>query len=129
MKVFSKVAVILAAFMLVSVFTACNNNEDASASEVAVFVNQDATCTFYDDDTWAIEGKMELGDTSDDIPVEANGTYNGDVTKDGEVDIEVETYSINGQELPIPGGQNKGTITIKDDKFNFIFGTWTRKAK
>ena len=107
MKLFSKVAVLAAALMVVSVFAGCKNAEDEGAGVVAEFdgyldnskLKSEAidssraadetpdyskpilNLKFYDDDTFVVEAvQMYEG-------VFAEGTYKGDPSKDGEVII------------------------------------------
>lgn len=110
MKLFSKVAVLAAALMVVSVFAGCKNAEDEGDGVVAVYKgypsktpkkavsssvdarkadiptdNPYANLTFYDDDTFNVTLLV-----AEEEPEIAVGTYSGDPSKDGKIKIEVE---------------------------------------
>ena len=110
MKLFSKVAVLAAALMVVSVFAGCKNAEDEGDGVVAVYKgypgkfkktaelssvdarkadiptdNPYANLTFYDDDTFNVTLLVV-----EDEPEIAVGTYSGDPSKDGKIKVEVE---------------------------------------
>ena len=138
MKVFSKIAVIAAALMLVSVFVSCKNDAEEGPGVVAEFVSDGdnmlgvkLTCTCYDDDSFDIvlddakdikEAKEFVGETL------YMGTYKGDPTKkNGEIEV-VMTHGFNGKEqVEYPEKQQiKATVEIVDDVLLLPFGYFDR---
>ena len=93
MKLFSKIAVVAAALLLVSVFTGCNNSSSGSGPEtLAVFEGTSGryacTLTCFEDDSWDLDiAGTPLGDFT-----YAKGTYEGDPTKDGTFDYVIKQY-------------------------------------
>lgn len=102
MKLFSKVAVLAAALMVVSVFAGCKNAEDEGDGVVALYNGYlDGTkkkfparlATGIDYEKPVLELKFYDDNTFDVITVQgeeaefANGTYKGDPAKDGDIDI------------------------------------------
>ena len=129
MKLFSKIAVIAAAFMLVSVFASCKTEEEGPAT-VAEFESKEgktvATVTFYDDDSFEFNGTEEIYGTLMEFYI--SGTYKGDVTKknvEGTYEITEATY--NGADYPIPSNQAEGEFEIVDDVLYFMFFSAKRK--
>ena len=139
MKLFSKIAVIAAACMLVSVFTACKTEEEESGPGiVAEFKGTipsipstnirsidkmpvfDITAYFYDDDSFEATGNYKWAD-DDKIVYEgdfAKGTYTGDPSKDGKIKLTLtSTYNGSGlKEIP-KENQEADEITIIDGTF------------
>ena len=137
MKVFSKIAVIAAAFMLVSVFVSCKNDAEEGPGVVAEFVSDGEnymgvklSCTCYDDDCFeiVIEDAKDVTQAKDLVgETMYKGTYKGDPTKDGELDV-VVTEAFDGkslQELP-ETAQIKETVSIVKDVLELPFGDFKR---
>lgn len=134
MKVFSKIAVFAAAFMLVSVFASCKNDADESSGIVAEFVcdslhgpDTEGTLTCYDDNTW------DILTTYQDVEfIYSKGTYKGDPSKDGEIKV-IVTHICDGPDSLIPvtpdmKDQFIYDITITKGTFEFEYvGTFKRK--
>lgn len=148
MKLFSKVAVLAAALMVVSVFTGCKNAEDEGAGVVAVYkgypskiqekavissvdarkadVPTDkpyANLTFYDDDTFNVTLLV-----AEEEPEIAVGTYSGDPSKDGKIKVEVEKMANLSEKttsyelIPLPEEMKKemnGDYEISDGELFF----------
>ena len=158
MKMFKKMAVLAAALMLLSVFVSCDNNaEESDAAVVAEFngygllvssINEfsersakkirepDAKVTFYDDDTFKVVAFYQEKIAYDNIDLRAadksievaNGTYDGDHTKDGNVKITFENYADmeTGELEEVPSKDAKTDITIKDGCFKFMYYIFER---
>lgn len=137
MKVFSKIAVIAAAFMLVSAFVSCKNDAEEGPGVVAEFVSDGEnymgvklSCTFYDDDSFeiVIEDAKDVTAAKDFVgETMYKGTYKGDPTKDGELDV-VVTDGFDGKELvEYPEDkQIKTTVSIVKDVAELPFGEFKR---
>lgn len=124
MKLFSKLAVVAAALLLVSVFTGCNNSSSGSGPEtLAVFegisesYGYACTLTCYDDESW----DLYVENTPVGSFTYAKGTYEGDPTKDGTftyvikqyVPAEVMMYQEKTTLTTIPnGGQKDSTLLV-----------------
>ena len=134
MKVFSKIAVIAAAFMLVSAFVSCKNDAEEGSGIVAEFVcdslygpSTEGTLTCYDDNTW------DILTTFQDVEFTfAKGTYEGDPSKDGKIKVIVTHLADSPDSLnPIsPDVKDQFTydITITKGTFDLEYvGTFKRK--
>ena len=140
MKLFSKIAVLAAAVMLVSVFAGCKNNEDEGAGVLAEYVQKDSdfegTITFFDDDTF--EANMTGIESGIEMEVYATGTYKGDISKDETLTYDVEALEVNGMDymsmFAMEGASTKGKFTISKDRKTLtcetkgpFMGTYTLK--
>ena len=122
MKLFSKVAVLAAAVMLVSVFTGCKNNEDEGAGVLAEYEVKDSdhegTITFFDDDTFEVN--MTGIEEGIEMELYATGTYKGDISKDETLTYNVEAFEVNGMDcmsmFAMEGASTKGEFTISKDR-------------
>ena len=84
--------------------------------------------TFYDDNTFKAVAYVREAVALDNVSREvettplATGTYDGDPTKDGKVDVTIEKYAgmESGELEDVPAGKGDVTITIKDDSFLFL---------
>lgn len=149
MKLFSKVAVLAAALMVVSVFAGCKNAEDEGDGVVAVYKGYPsktkikdavlssvdareadiptdkpyANLTFYDDDTFNVTLLV-----AEEEPEIAVGTYSGDPSKDGKIKIEVEKMANLSEKnssytlIPLPEEEKEyinGEYKISDGELFF----------
>ena len=146
MKVFSKVALIAAAVMLVSVFSGCKTDEaENEASVVAEFngelrgmkvleepvpagilenvkaqektdIEAEVTAYFYDDNTLIVSG-FYINYEGDFV----RGTYTGDPTKDGKIEVvtKAEFQGGKGIEEYSEAEWRTETVVIENDTFEF----------
>ncbi|MBD5399529.1 MAG: hypothetical protein HDR57_02700 [Treponema sp.] len=129
---------LLAVLALAAILTVVScKNEDNDPSEVASYVAKvegveaTATATFYDNDTFRIEGGGNI----------LEGTYKGSADKGGEITLELTKASANGQTAPegalaglaatFLGGNGsskagKGTVSNDGKKLTLGVSTYTR---
>ena len=127
---------LLAVLALAAILTVVScKNEDNDPSEVASYAGKveglEATATFYDNDTFRIEGDGNI----------LEGTYKGSADKDGEITLELTKASANGQTAPegmladfaamFLGGNGsskagKGTVSNDGKKLTLGVSTYTR---
>ena len=127
---------LLAVLALAAILTVVScKNEDNDPSEVASYAGKveglEATATFYDNDTFRIEGDGNI----------LEGTYKGAADKDGEITLELTKASANGQTAPegmlsdlaatFLGGNGsskagKGTVSNDGNKLTLGVSTYTR---
>lgn len=123
MKLFSKIAVVAAALMLVSIFTGCKNDSGSGPEIVAVFEgftqseHYACTLTCYDDESW----DLDVSGTPIGGFTYAKGTYEGDPTKDGTFNYVIKQYVptsdiYNGKTtlVTIPGSGEPGSTVISN---------------
>lgn len=139
MKVFSKIAVIAAAFMLVSAFVSCKNDAEEGPGVVAEFATDNfyglecpAVVTCFDDDTWEIVVDATKEKAIGQELTFATGTYKGDVTKKNADVTIVITSMLSGKgdteptEIP-EEAQPSYDVKIQDDVLLLPYGSFKRK--
>lgn len=126
MKGIKKYLFIMAALAAVFGFAACGEKDD-DPSTVAVYEAEDEamTLTFFDNDTWAVAGKV-LGN----VITAAAGTYTGDPAKNGKISItftKMVDYD-TGKLTDIPLAQQEAeTVSITNGKMVVNHTTFTRQ--
>ena len=135
MKKFSLLFLALLAAMTI-VFTGCKQNdeggESANPSILAVFEGEIqvaestpavVTLTFYSDKTW-VNTMTSEGKTENLL----KGTYEGDINKDGTIEI-IQSYGwLNGEWQSLPESMTvQGELTSNGQKLSADGVTFTRK--